>query len=264
MLTWASDPKEESRRLEYKVFFDSFRSHFVSNTDLVVFSHDPGELPIPYGSLKEVAPDDISYLIRDRFFFYWDFLTRNPGHHLVLVVDSRDVLFQADVFCRIAEKAIYSQYGKDKVHIISEGMKHRDSGWNIKDQLSVQRHLGIFAGNFLDFPVVSGGVMLGPVEKIRQLCFLVWATTLHNGGECTDQGVLNYLWRYLRCDGNYILHDPAVDDLVATGEGIKCGLNPVPHFQNGLLYCSATQQPYAIFHQWDRTEHASEIRKTFS
>lgn len=266
MLTWASDPKEPSKRLEYKVFFDSYlKYNSLVNTDLVVFSHDPGELPIPPQSLKAVSPDGFSMIIRDRFLFYWDFLTNNKDYYRVLLVDSRDVLFQADVFHRLAcdMGGIYCQPENDKVRLISEGMLHRDSPWNINDQIKCQRALGVFSGNHLDFPVLSGGVMLGPLEKIRQLCMLVWSTTLHNGGGCTDQGVLNYLWRYLSQDDDYVLHDPTIDDLVATGEGIKIGLNPSPYFQDGSLHCPATKRPYGIFHQWDRTEHASEIRKAF-
>ena len=52
---------------------------------------------------------------------------------------------------------------------------------------------------------------------------------------------------------------PLEDNFCATGEGIKWG-NVSVNF-NGKEVCDENNEPYFIYHQWDRTVMADTIRQ---
>ena len=174
----------------------------------------------------------------------------------MILSDSKDVYFQKNPLEAIHQDPF--------LFLFSEGFQHRQSEWNINDQIKAQVRLRDFSKNCLDWPVVNSGFIIGTFQEVKQLAFLIWSCTLMNGGNCTDQAILNYLVQYLKDDPVYKIHEPTNNLLVATGEAVSQKLmQPDPYFQEGKLYCSLVNKPYFVFHQWDRTIYKNDILRLF-
>jgi hypothetical protein len=188
----------------------------------------------------------IDYLLRDRHLAFWQYLNRQQ-YDYVLITDSRDVCFQVNPMPYLRRC-----FWNKSLILSSEGFMHRESPFNMIDQIEAQRNVRDFDHKYVDWPVVNGGVIVGRAEFVKNFCFLVWTNCVRAKGSCTDQGIINYLFNYLQHDSGFHLVDPNNDPLVVTGEGIKCELVPVTYKDD--LVCMPDGRPFYIFHQWDRVE----------
>ena len=245
ILTTLSDSRHPdfSSRPEVDVFFKSVS--IVPNADLLVIA-DEVRRPIPF--IKCPPSENI---ILDRWLYYYQILT-NAQYENVLLIDSRDVYFQTDPFV----------YANNTVMLTSEGLTHAESEWNTEDQKLSQQTLGMH-DEFSSWPVVNGGVVLGPTAKVRAYCLLVY-TNARKSATHTDQAAINRLWNlYLSHDSDYSLADPNNDSFCMTGDTLKTRNIKVPTQFVRNQITTAAGKPYALFHQWERTEYRDTILHAF-
>lgn len=250
-LTWASNVTGDNFP-EYNVYFSSVYKHS-SYGKKVCLTNSLDEKFRPSG--WEVIDVDckMSHLLRDRHYAYWKYLCGCSPYDYVMISDSRDVLLQGNAIK-------HARMRPEGVILTGEGFTHRESIFNMADQLHAQQ--GVPEVPYFDWPVVNGGVILGLCGPVRNFCFLVWSTAMRSRVLGTDQGIINYLYHFLREDGNYFLSSPVDSDLCVTGEGVK--YNFVPYSVSGGKICMSDGQPYLIFHQWERTEFREAVLQEYS
>jgi len=232
-----------------QVFFKSL-SKCGYKGDVIVFTHDMSEdirqIVQGYGyEIVEIDPTKIVYILHDRFYFYYEFLTKRK-YDRVLLVDVKDVLFQDNPFKDAPENEPF-------VWFAGEGGVHSQSGWNTNDQRKCQLEMKAeYRHDLSNQPVLNGGTILGTNNEIRSLCLLIWTQILRTEHQYTDQAALNYVYSILKNDPIYTVLMPQEDSWAATGQGINEGWFK-PHWINGKLW--SLNCPYFLFHQWDRTEY---------
>ncbi|MCB9030029.1 MAG: hypothetical protein H6619_03185 [Deltaproteobacteria bacterium] len=213
-------------------------------------------------NIVTVNPQIIEVVVRDRFLAYWMYLAENAERYrYIIATDARDVIFQRNPIPYLSAKFLPHS---DFVLLTSEGMKHCESDWNMRDQYGCQKNVKRFVKDYRNWPVINGGIQLGTAKQLKDFFFTLWSATLMTNGECTDQGVLNYILSFLEKDPNIFIDNPAKSVLCATGEVIKNKLmDPMPLFENHQVINSNTMETYILYHQWDRTSHAEELQKHY-
>lgn len=233
-----------SSRPEVDVFLHSART--VPDADLVLLS-DKLNRRIPH----VVCPSSPN-IVLDRWLFFYQFLCAT-SYDQVLIVDSRDVYFQSNPFA----------FSNGRVILSGEGVLHKDSGWNATDQ---ERSLASFGLSYdiSAWPVVNGGVLMGPRALVRDYCLLIYTNSRGSVTE-TDQAIIGRLWNTaLKYNNDYTLADPHTDSFCATGETLKQGKLATPViFEEGFLK-NLHGTPYALFHQWERTEYRDAILASYT
>lgn len=258
--TWASG-EEFCNSIGFATYLKSLKVFSSSVVDIVVFTHD---MPLnirqklsSFGILVEdVEPSDVHFLIRDRNLAYWKFLIKHHDeYHLCIFTDSKDVVFQTNPFNIFRSS--------DFCALVSEGMTHAQSGWNSIDQFECQRNVREFEISLSNEQVINGGVIIGSPHRLRELFLLLWTNTVRAVGNCTEQAVLNYLYQFLKHDRDFYLCDPKTSSFCLTGEAVKEGYFK-PVFQDGLFLHPETKVPYAIIHQYERTEYKEAVLAQYS
>lgn len=193
-----------------------------------------------------------------RWRVFYNFLAQTRELEHVLITDAKDVLFQGDpfdhpVFCK-----------NDFLQLVGEGQTHEQSQWNCQDQMKFQMELEE-AHNFLDWSVANGGVQAGSNQMLQQLGLAIYAGMPLIQYKSSDQAYLNYLYQtYLQADPRVGLSEPDQDWLCLTGETLKWGANRFPmEFRAGTFTNPELARPYAIVHQWERTEFANRIFEVY-
>jgi hypothetical protein len=247
VLTWASG-EAFCRSEGFSVYLESLK--VIRGADVVVFTHDmPDDIRQKLWKRRieiiDVPLTEIHYLIRDRHLAYWRFLSSKLSQYKhCIVTDSKDVIFQIDPFPMLSTLPV-------SVVLVEEGMKHGDSGWNMIDQFEAQANVREFQVDLRPQPVINGGVFMGTTMGIKNLCFLIWSNSIRSMGRCTDQGVLNHLYHWLKYDSDYLVLGYK-EGFCLTGEAVKTGLTAA-EFRNGK-FVSHSGSTFSIVHQWDRTE----------
>jgi hypothetical protein len=219
----------------------------------------------------DIPPKQILNILVSRF-RHWNNFLEGEGSVLktVLFCDCKDVVFQGDPFAW-ADTFVG---GLDNFVLgFSEGWKHYQSKWNTNDQRQFAKGLGS-DGESTTYPfgrwdILNGGVILGTPPTLADLCVMVEQTTLTSyqcGARCTDQAALNYAFRQadrpLR--GEMILISAKDEGFVAHGEPIKQGLFEAEHhLEHATLIHTAKNEPFVLFHQWERTDYKDAILKRY-
>jgi len=229
----------------------------IKEADRFVFTHDmPDETRQQLAdkvTVVDVDPNRVHYLLRDRHLIFWEFLVKNKVQYKnVVITDSKDVVFQRDIFDYV--EGHWFEY----LILASEGMTHKQSGWNLIDQFETQRNVREFQKEYRDWPVINGGIMMGSNNMLQNMLFLIWSNAVRSSGRHTDQGVLNYLYSYLKDTGPYFLKEPQRHPFCLTGEAVKEEFVKA-EFRDGLFYQPITQEPYYIVHQWERTTYKEQV-----
>lgn len=235
VLTWCSNIK--GKEAYYNNFFNTLRNYY--SEDIVVLTNED-DLPLEN---KFVTNVKINNILSDRHFAFWDFL-KNRNYENVLIADSRDIIFQNNPF----------YYLNHKMMLTEEGFLHKDSAFNCEEQFFVKTTVGLINSDFLNQPVINGGVLIGELEYVKNFCFLVWSNCLRYPG-VTDQAVINHLMSYLKTDKNYHISSPHLENFCLTGETVK--RNFVKYKNIDGFACNNLNQKYCIFHQYDRVENFS-------
>lgn len=199
----------------------------------------------------DVNPFDSRIIVRDRFLAWYKFLIKSDLE-FVYLLDVKDVVFQA-----------FPKINQEKIFLVGEGKPHSQCSWNIGDQTALQKRTQ-FTCQFLDWEVLCGGTIFGNVSKLKNFLLQIWTlgafASSNYGG--SDQAIINYLYHnFFKDDSDFEIIDPRISSLVATAD---LPYDPKPVFKDGKLFHSVLNEPYSIWHQWDRTEDKYQILEKYA
>ncbi|MEI7488047.1 MAG: hypothetical protein WCJ72_11685 [Chryseobacterium sp.] len=256
-LTWASKINESTWPY-YQVYFDSV-SRINKDDDFVCLTDSLEEkyidkIVINYNCRIQFVKTKTKNIFTERWLAYWNFL-KNKSYENVFISDSKDVFIQEYPFEILKSEKV-------QLVLTKEGFLHKESPFNMKDQLNLQVDFGDTIENYTDWPVVNAGVCCGKYPLIFDFCFLMWSNCFSHK-KCTDQAVLNFLISKIKEDSRYHITDPNHDSFCLTGEVLKEKfLIFEPTIENNKVM-SNTNYPFSIFHQWNRTKFAELILQMF-
>lgn len=256
VVTWASG-EEFCKSFGFRSYINSLNN--IKDSDFFVLTHDIPEEIRELLNKKNIivvdfAKDRINYILRDRHLAYYEWLNKQESNYnLFLFTDSKDVIFQTNPF---------ELWNGNSIMLVCEGMDHKYSLWNLNDQSQTQVDVREFKYNILDRPVLNGGIIMGLGSCLKNHFILIWSNTLKSIGLCTDQAVLNFLYKWLEDNPDYSYTNPHKDNFCLTGEAVKEGWIKV-EFQDGL-YKNLKGEPYSIVHQWDRLKQSSFIMEKYN
>jgi len=198
----------------------------------------------------DVDPLYSSFCLMDRHLAWYKFLSKSDLE-FVYLLDVKDVVFQ--VFPKIDNQ--------EKVFLVSEGKIHSECSWNIGDQTALQKRTQ-FIYQFLDWEVLCGGTIFGNVSKLKNFLLQIWTIGAFASANCTDQAIINYLYHnFFKDNPDFQIIDPCTSSLVATAD-LPYDYKPI--FKDGKLFHSILNEPYSIWHQWDRTEKKHQILEKYT
>ncbi len=194
-------------------------------------------------------------VLLDRWGAYHYMLSGLRVYKHVAIADARDIVFQGNPF-RFDQARIESEY--KYLAVCSEGMKHRQSEWNLIDQFKYQMPFGEYQSDFKDWDVFNAGFVMGTPASIAELSMLMWQGYIGRQG-LSDQAVFNHL-----INGRFGIastlhyHRPNMSHLCLTGEGVAKGYVKTKANADGVVTDEDGKQ-FCVFHQWDRTEYKQAI-----
>lgn len=164
---------------------------------------------------------------------------------LVIVTDSRDVVFQADPFVKLRE---YEAKSIEPFSVVAsgEGIAYGYNDWNTDD---MKKLIGDLWEDEFDVgnEVFNAGVIAGLSSWVKYLARIVWLGC-HRSSEAGDQAMYNLALRGMK--GSQFRNHRTGWTL--QGEGAK--LDPAPQYKivprKGVVNMS--NEVIAILHQWDR------------
>jgi SAM-dependent methyltransferase len=246
IITWASG-KEFCKNPGIKVFVNSLnRCGYKGHK--IVFTNDMDIDTREYFEnncfkIIDVDPNKSQWVVRDRFLSWYNFLkNENNCYWYVGLFDCKDVVFQENPFqscCNLL--------------LISEGKKHSDCEWNTQDQTNLRKFNNCYQSEFKEDPVICAGTIMGDKNEISNLCASIWTSTLLSG-RCTDQAVLNFLYKNVYSKA--CLSNPVLDNICLTADLPK---ESPPIIKDGLFCNALTGRPYQIYHQYDRVPENKKI-----
>lgn len=194
------------------------------------------------------------------YYIYTSFLETlikyGQDYDLVLVSDTRDIIFQKNPF-------EYMQHNTDKrLFICAEGMKIKENSINLFWHNSLKQTQKFNNSGTEDLFVINGGIHGGKVNDV--INHLMMAVTNSNRQSKTiipDQAIYSYVSMYYNDLKHVDVTHPYTSNFCATGEAIKYK-NVDVKYKDGIV-TNLKDEPYYIFHQWDRTEAAEIIRNKF-
>ena len=172
----------------------------------------------------------------------------------VIHSDLRDVIIQTDPFEFFESKPEINMFYS------LEGMKIRENECNLWWEQSLRSMLRSHNDSYENEWVINGGIFGGKIEHMINHCLMMFSNTNRKSQYMVmDQQFLGYLSQYLKNNSKNMLCHPYNDTFACTGEAIK--RDNVEVFFDGKYVTNKDGIPYSIFHQWDRTELAEQIRK---
>lgn len=200
---------------------------------------------------RVVRVKGVNAVTRDRWRAYFDLLSLTD-YKECLLTDSRDVLIQCDPF-DISEAA--------SVVLSSEVDRHIDSAWNLDQQRGLQSSIGLRL-DCGQWPVINAGVIRGDVDRVRDLCAVLYMTCLVGRPNSSDQAMLNFVYHtLLTTDRSVTVLDPLNTRFCVHGTSLtrrKSKLVQRCVWDRGQLYHSE-YGPFAIVHQWERTDYRCDV-----
>lgn len=184
----------------------------------------------------------------------YTWLTENADKYdYVLHSDLRDVIIQEDPF-----NFFISNPDKGMFYSL-EGMLIKENDCNLFWEKRLRTILRSHNGPYENEQVINGGIFGGKIDFFLNHCLSVFSNTNRNNEWIVfDQQFLGYLGQFLKKNPYNMMCHPYSDTFACTGEAIKRN-NIEIQFINGKA-CNMKGEPYHIFHQWDRTKYAEEIR----
>jgi hypothetical protein len=174
----------------------------------------------------------------------------------VLNTDLRDVIFQRDPF------EFFKNNPDKKMFFTLEGMKIKENLCNTTWHQWYKNNIRFHTEDYLDSFVINGGVWGGKIDHVMNFCLFIFSqVNMISRSQIVNQQSMGYFYKFWKDNPEIMLCHPNSDDFCATGEAIKWG-NVYTRF-DGKQVLNLKNQPYYIFHQWDRTEFADSIRNNF-
>lgn len=187
----------------------------------------------------------ITHSVADRFLSYYMWFVKNYNKYdYVLHIDARDVIIQTDPFEWMKNNL------EKKVFITTEGFVQSYSSWNRDDQSKLQntmRNKYDFSNNF----VLNSGTIGGKFEILAELFLNIYSNANRNA-EISEQSIVNYFYPQFIENPIYMITDAKKDNFCILGESINWA--DVQFKWKDFLICNLSDEPYCIFHQWDRTK----------
>lgn len=240
--------------LDLEIYFKSLKK--IKNADKFCIVRN-----ISLQNLKvlEKIYDKLIFPERDYFhyfvhFIYLDTLIKYAqNYENVLYVDSRDVIIQKNPFEFMENNSQFDLF------LFAEGMKIYENEMNMIWHQHLKSTQYYHSEKSEEYLVINGGTFGGkPTSVINHLMLSVTNTNRKAQGLITDQAIYSDLFKYYSQLKNIHIAHPYNSLLHATGEAIKRNNVKVKYISNQV--CNLNDEPYYIFHQWDRTEYADEIR----
>jgi hypothetical protein len=200
---------------------------------------------------ENMNPFNLTYLA------YYNWLCEN-GHEFDYVMqwDMRDVIIQKNPF------EFMEAHSDKELFLVCEGMKIKENDCNMMWHEWTLKTLVFNKDTYDDSYVINGGTYGGKVNSFMNYCTLMLtAINRRYTYVIPDQAMLGFLYRHFKQNPNIMLCNPETDTFCATGEAIK--RNNVKINFDGSKALNADNEPYFLFHQWDRTEFAEKIRDKF-
>jgi hypothetical protein len=241
--------------MDLEIYFKSLKK--INNADKLVVVNNISDSNI---KILEKIYDKIVFKEAPFSYIYYkvfDVLAEYAqDYDYALYVDSRDVIIQNNPFDYFASKP------EKDLFLVSEGMKTMDNKCNLSWH-NLLSSTQIFPNqNGEHNLIINGGTIGGRVPDYMNMLLLAMTNSNRkSSGVITDQSIYTSLYPYLQKMKNVEICHPYSDLYCATGEAIKWG-NIKVNF-DGKQVLNQENQPYYIFHQWDRTEYADAIRNNF-
>lgn len=245
IFTWMSG-KEFCKNDGIKVFVNSLNKTDYDG-DKIVFTHDM-DIDIREFLIKndfkivDVNPNECTWVVRDRFLFWYRYLCYNKYSYVGLF-DSKDVVFQENPMKSTTLR----------LALVSECKKHKDCDWNMQDQSRLQKDipLPLWKDKYQEEDVICAGTILGDRIDILSLCAAIWAGTA-TSCKATDQAVLNFLARTLfERNASILTSYLTTNDRDNNENDVK--------IIDGEFYSSKHNFKYDFIHQYDRVEEYKKI-----
>jgi hypothetical protein len=222
--------------------------------DRIMLTHEMGEVErkkfaaMGY-EIVNVAPPMRSHVFFHRWTVLYEFLCSRQYKYVVMA-DAKDVFWQRDP----CEDMV-----PERVFLCDEGVIHAQCRWNSQDQEFLMRTLRRQEYDYKYWRVVNGGFIGGSKVCVKDFAFLMSMMTTVGGGPISDQCYINFLYHNRKNEPycNYTLVNPDIHPFVATGNTMKTQRTPY-QWKDGRLF-DGHGRMFALFHQWDRTEHRGEI-----
>jgi hypothetical protein len=241
--------------LDLKIYQKSLEK--IKNVDKVAFVRDVSEKNLKYlhANYDFIVNTNIDfYYIYFEFYF---FIKDNAkDYEYIMYLDTRDVIIQKDPF-----EYMKSMPNK-KMFFTCEGMKVVENGVNLTWNKNL-RDTELLPHTFYEeLEVVNGGTIGGKREDLLYAYLLALTNANRKAeGVITDQAIYSYMTVLMKGFEQVEFCHPRTDNYCITGEGVK--RHGVEMQMIDGLACNMQGEPYHLFHQWDRTEYAEEIRKNF-
>jgi hypothetical protein len=171
----------------------------------------------------------------------------------VMHSDLRDVVIQKDPF------EFFESHPDVNMFYSLEGMRIRENDCNLWWEQSLRTILRSHNNSYENEYVINGGIFGGKIEHMINHCLMMFSNTNRKSQFLVmDQQFLGYLIQFLKNNLKNMLCHPYNDTFACTGEAIK--RDNVEVYYDGQYVTNKDGIPYCIFHQWDRTEFADDIR----
>jgi hypothetical protein len=239
-------------KVDLDIYFKHLRK--LKNVDKIVLVDKVSDYNIK--TLEQIYDKIIptNYAFYYIFYAFFEVLMNyGQDYDYALYSDTRDVIFQKNPFD-------YMQSKPDKsIFLACEGMEVWESEGNrIWHDTLVETQKFRIEDSDKAF-VVNGGTMGGRVKDMIYAYMLAISNTNRNHDQVIpDQAIFTHMYLFLKHFKFADICHPYTSDYCATGEGIKRGHVNIT-FKNNQA-CNEAGEPYYIFHQWDRTEFADQIR----
>ena len=184
-------------------------------------------------------------VVNSRFKLYADFLEQfGANYSQVFLADTRDVIFQADVFAKFGGLTNWLGYATESDDI--GGTKtDNDTNYNWLVNCFGQK----IADSLCDKKIICAGTIIGTVAEMEIFCRIMWYMVKHHLEDNFDQAIMNYLvWNgrlpienliELDNDGGEVFTMELAKNFFVRDKKILRGNGTIP----------------AVVHQYDRHEH---------
>ncbi len=174
----------------------------------------------------------------------------------ILYIDTRDVIIQKNPFDYMISKPDIDLF------LVCEGMKIEENDINMYWHQLLKSTQIFHHKDSEKLPVVNGGTFGGKSKDVfYHLLTAVSNSNRKSNGVIPDQAIYSDMAHFMG-DLKFVEYcHPYTSTFCATGEAIKRD-NVNVNFVNGQV-CNENNEPYVLFHQWDRTEYAKQIRHNF-